>query len=62
MYKYCSTMDEGLGRYRANYKQAFAEHMRGGAKTKDKGLLRDDKRINSHCELRSQRVRTALSR
>ena len=55
-------MDEGLGRYRANYKQAFAEHMRGGAKTKDKGLLRDDKRINSHCELRSQRVRTALSR
>ena len=27
-----------------------------------KGLLRDDKRINSYCELRSQRVRIALSK
>ena len=31
-----------LGRgCRANYKQAVAEHMRGGAKTKDKKLLSD---------------------
>ena len=34
-------VDERPKRYRANYKQAVAEHVRGGAKTKDKGLLRD---------------------
>ena len=45
-----------------NYKEAVAEHVRDEAKTKDKGLLRNDKRINSHCKLRSQRVRIALSR
>ena len=55
-------MDEGLRGCRANYKEAVAEHVRDEAKTKDKGLLRNDKRINSHCELRSQRVRIALSR
>ena len=34
-------MDEGPGGCRANYKQVVAEHVRGGVKTKDKGLLRD---------------------
>ena len=34
-------MDEGPGGCWANYKQTVAEHVRGGAKTKDKGLLRD---------------------
>ena len=36
-------MDEGPGGQgcRANYKQEVTEHVRGGAKTKDKGLLRD---------------------
>ena len=32
---YCSIVDEGPGGCRANYKQAVAEHVRGGAKTKD---------------------------
>ena len=32
-------MVERLGGCRANYKQAVAEHVRGGAKTKDKLLI-----------------------
>lgn len=32
---YCSIVDEGPGGCRANYKQAVAEHVRAGAKTKD---------------------------
>ena len=36
----------GPGGCRADYKQAVA-CLPGWAKTKDKGLLRDDKRINS---------------
>ena len=40
--RYCSIADEEPGAGgQANYKQAVAENVRGGAKTKDKGLLRD---------------------
>ena len=53
-------MDEGPGGCRVNYKQAVGEQVRGGAKTKDMRLRQ--KTINSHCELRRQRVRIALSR
>ena len=58
-YKTVVSWTRGEGGCRANYKQEIAKHVRGGAKTKDKGLLRDDKRINSsvswearECELR----------
>ena len=37
----------GPGGCRADCKQAVAEHVSSEAKTKDKGLLGDDKRINS---------------
>ena len=40
-------MDEGPRGCCADYKQAVVEHVRSEAKTKDKGLLRDNKRINS---------------
>ena len=40
-------MDEGPGGCCADYKQAVAEHVRSEAKTKDEGLLGDNKRINS---------------
>ena len=40
-------MDEGPGRCCADYKQAIAERICNEAKTKDKGLLGDNKRINS---------------
>ena len=58
---YCSIVDEGPGGFRTNSKQAVAEHE---AKTKDKrqGVAKGQKRINSHCELRRQRVRISLSR
>ena len=35
---YCSIVDEGPRGCRANYKQAVARHVRGGAKTKDMRL------------------------
>ena len=40
----------------------IAEHVRGGAMRKDKGMLMGERRINSQCELRSQSVLSALSR
>ena len=40
-------MDKEPGRCCADYKQAVAEHARSETKTKDKGLIGDNKRINS---------------
>ena len=40
-------MDEGPEGCCADYKQAVAERIRSEAKTKDKGLLGDNKLINS---------------
>ena len=40
-------MDEGPGACYADYKQVVAERVCSEAKTKDKGLLGDNKRINS---------------
>ena len=39
--------EEESGGCCADYKQAVAERVCSEAKTKDKGLLRDNKRINS---------------
>ena len=41
-------MDERPGGCCADYKQAVAEHVCSETKTKDKGLLEDNKRINSN--------------
>ena len=43
----CSIVDEGLGGYHANYKQAVAEYVRDGAKTIRQGVAKGHKRINS---------------
>lgn len=45
---YYGIMNEGPGRGHVNYKRAVAEHVRSEAKTKDQGLIGDDKRINSN--------------
>ena len=49
--------------------RAVAEHVRGGAKTKDKGMLREKDELTvsvsgeaRECESRSRTVRVALSR